>query len=354
MSRTPGATTHGRIVASTFEPAWWLPGPHAQTLWPVLARRKVRTRLRRERLELPDGDFVDLDWAGPDDATVVALFHGLEGNAASAYAAGLLEALARRGRRAVLMHFRGCSGEPNRNPRSYHSGDTGDIAFLIATLARRSAGRPVAAVGYSLGGNALLKYLGERGADAGIAAAVAVSVPFDLLDAATRLERGFSRLYQRRLLAGLKGKVRTRAGVLAGRIDLLRAATASTFREFDDVVTAPLHGFAGADDYYRRSSSRHYLHGISVPTLLLHARDDPFMTPAAIPPASALAPPVELELSAHGGHVGFVTGRIPGYAHYWLESRIPAFLDRFVDKTGVRLDFPAPDARVDSDGEIRV
>jgi hypothetical protein len=225
----------------------------------------------------------------------------------------------------VLLHFRGCSGEPNRLPRSYHSGETGDLRAVIAMLRRREPAVPLAAVGYSLGGNALLKWLGESGSR-DLACAVAVSVPFDLARAADRLERGLSRLYQwwflRSLRASVLGKVRL------GRLPATLSAVGElrTLRAFDDAVTAPLHGFTDAADYYGRSSSRQYLGGIAVPTLVLHARDDPFLSADAIPEPSELSACTRLELSAHGGHVGFVAGLLPWHARYWLEERIPAFL----------------------------
>jgi predicted alpha/beta-fold hydrolase len=325
-----------------FRPAWWLPGGHAQTLWAAVTRRTPRIACTQERLELPDGDFVDLVHAGHPAGPTVLVLHGLEGSLHSPYALGMLAAIAAAGWHAVLLHFRGCSGVPNRRARSYHSGDTGDIAFLLDRLARAGDGDPLwrgkrakglAAVGFSLGGNALLKYLGERGGAAPLCAAVAVSVPFQLADAADRLARGFSRLYQWRLLRSLKAKVRAKRALLDGLIDTRTVADLATFRAFDDAVTAPLHGFAGVDDYYARSSSRGYLRRIERPTLILHARDDPFMTPAAIPRSDELSDRVELELLGHGGHVGFVAGAVPWRPRYWAEQRIVGFLSEHLERT---------------------
>lgn len=282
--------------------------------------------LRRERLELPDGDFVDLDWTPGGSGPIVALFHGLEGSARSPYARGMLAALHRRGWRGVIMHFRGCSGEPNRLARSYHSGDTGDIAFFIDTLRRREPHAPLAAVGYSLGGNALLKWLGEAGMAAGLRAAAAVSVPFLLNRAADRLDRGFSKLYQWKLLRDLRRSVRRKFHGQQAPIDISALKTLRRFWEFDDQITARLHGFSGVDHYYASSSCRRYLTEIRVPTLLIHARNDPFMSPDAIPSAKELAPSLTLEVSADGGHVGFVAGRWPWRGEYWLEQRIPEYL----------------------------
>lgn len=311
----------------TFRPAWWLPGPHAQTLWPVLFRRRPRLALRRERLELPDGDFLDLDWTGGDQGPIVLILHGLEGSSDSHYARGLLAAIVRHGWRGVVMHFRGCSGQPNRLAHRYCAADTADMAYVTDWLRRREPAAPLAAVGYSLGGNALLKWLGMADADLPLRAAVAVSIPFRLDDTAQRLQKGFSRLYQLHLLRALKhgyrNKFRHRSD---GPVTLAELATIRDFYGFDDRITAPLHGYAGVDDYYARASCRPNLRQIRVPTLILHARDDPFMWPETAPEASELSPSVRLELSAGGGHVGFVGGPWPWRADYWLERRIPAFL----------------------------
>jgi len=314
-----------------FSPAWWLPGPHLQTLWSALIRRPARVFTQSERLELPDGDFLDLVWAGPDVAQTVLILHGLEGSIRSPYASGMLASIAHSGRRGLVMHFRGCSGIANRLPRSYHSGDTGDIGFVIDSLRKRRPDRELAAIGISLGGNALLKYLGERGKSTDLRAAVAVSVPFELGKAADKLERGFSRLYQWRLMRSLRAAVHRKSAILDGSIDLDRAARARTFREFDEWVTAPLHGFTSAEDYYEKSSSRQYLKRICLPTLIVHAYDDPFMTPAAIPTTEEFSSAVEFELCASGGHVGFVSGTLPGRPRYWLEQRVNAFLAEHLD-----------------------
>ena len=318
-------------VNSSFKPAWWLPGPHLQTLWPYCIRRHSDLPLRRERLELPDGDFVDLCWAGEPagSSPVVALFHGLEGSIDSPYARPMLKQIRDAGWCGVFMHFRGCSGEPNRLARSYHSGDTGDIRFLLATLSRRFPAAPLAAIGYSLGGNALLKYLGEAGEAAPLRCAVAISVPFLLANGARRLNRGLSRIYQRHLLGLLQLKVLAKFKTRPAPVDVTNVTGMNTFYRFDDSITAPLHGFNSADDYYSRCSSRRFLGAVRVPTLILHSRDDPFMTPEAIPEPGELSKHVTLELSAGGGHVGFIAGRVPGRAVYWLEQRVPEFIRSF-------------------------
>ncbi len=314
------------IAESAFRPAWWLPGPHLQTLYPSLCRRRRHPELTRERLELPDGDFLDLDWTRNDGSALVLVLHGLEGSLESHYTGGILEALVAAGYRAVLMYFRGCSGEPNRRARSYHSGETVDLRFVIARLAERDASTSLAVIGYSLGGNVLLKALGEGAGMGPVRTAVAVSVPFELDRAAWRLEQGFSRIYQRYLLNKLRRSYRAKLPAHTMPVSLTRLDALDTFRQFDNEVTAPLHGFRGVDDYYGRSSSRQYLSAITTPTLILHAADDPFVPEDAIPTDSELGPGMTLELSRRGGHVGFVADGLPFRARYWLEGRICAHL----------------------------
>ena len=316
-----------RGVQWRFRPAWWLPGPHLQTLWAAVFRRQGKPMLERERIELPDGDFLDLDWNGCDsgNAPVVLLLHGLEGSSESPYAWGLLAAFRRSGWPAVVMHFRGCGGEPNRLARCYHSGETGDLAWVVEEFGRRFPGRPLFAAGVSLGGNVLLKWLGETGSEVPLAGAAAVSVPFDLGQCADRLERGFSKLYRRYLVREMHRKIRAKFGTRNGSpIDLSKLSGWRTFREFDENVTSPLHGFEGAEDYYRWSSSGPFVARIRIPTLIVQARNDPFVPSSVLPPPS---PSVRLEVSRHGGHAGFVAGAIPGRPRYWLEERIPAFFE---------------------------
>lgn len=314
------------IVPSGFRPAPWLRNRHLQTLWPSLIRPKPHLDLHRERLELPDGDFLDLAWTREGDRPIVLMLHGLQGGLRSHYSAGQVRALERAGFQVCFMHFRGCSGEPNRLPRGYHSGETGDARHVIETIWQRAPDQPLFAMGVSLGGNVLLKYLGERGADTPLTAAVAVSVPFDLADASATLRRGLARLYDRHLLRNCVNAIATKFAHLDPPFALPDLRRLASLYDFDEAITAPLHGFAGAEDYYARSSSRAYLRAIRIPTLIIHARDDPFMTPAAIPTEAELAAAVTLELAEHGGHVGFV-GRGEGLAlRYWLDERIPAFL----------------------------
>ena len=312
----------GEVHEAEFRPAWWLPGPHLQTLWPVL-RPRPKLALRRERVELDDGDFIDLD-LGPGDGPSVVVIHGLEGGLDSHYASTTLEALAAAGFRPVFMYLRGCSGEPNRLARSYHSGASDDLASVLAHLARGPGGPALAAVGFSLGGNLLLKYLGET-AEPQLQAAVAVSVPFVLRDAMLRLNIGRSKGYRAHLMRRLKETYRRKRAVMPGLADPgLNAMT--DFFDFDDRITAPLNGFAGADDYYARCSCRPFLPHIRTPTLILHALDDPFMFSRTVPGPDELGPGIRLELARHGGHVGFVSGSLPWRPIYWLEVRLVDFL----------------------------
>ncbi|MGH8583786.1 MAG: hydrolase [Gammaproteobacteria bacterium] len=317
-----------------FKPAWWLPGPHAQTIWASVFRRAPRVETQVERIELPDGDFLDLEWTSNQGRSIVLILHGLEGSRRSPYARGMLAACEKRGWRGVLMLFRGCGGEVNRLPRSYHSGETGDLGLVLDLLKRRFPQQPIAAIGFSLGGNVLLKYLGEQGAAAPVAAAVAVSVPFQLANAAARLERGFSRCYQWWLLRSLRAKTRTKFARIPAPVAFGDLMKLTTFFTFDDVVTAPLHGFSGAAEYYHRCSSARYLARIAVPTLIIHSVDDPFMTPEAIPSDTAISSRVLLEVTARGGHNGFVGGHLPGWARYWVDARIPSFLQGFLKNAG--------------------
>ena len=313
LARPPAPGT--MMANSPFEPAWWLPGAHLQTLWPALFRRRPALRLRPERLELPDGDFLDLSWVEGSQGPLILVLHGLEGNLQSHYAAGLLKALARSGLRPVFLHFRNCGPEPNRLVRSYHAGETGDLQLTLEHL-RQLAGEPVAgAVGVSLGGNILLKWLGERGDRALLETAVAISVPFCLGDTAVRLERGLSRIYQAHLLTRMRASYRRKFSRMASPVSV-DVDRIRSFREFDDRITAPLHGFAGVDEYYRLCSCRQFLPRIRTPTLILHALDDPFMYRETVPTASELGQAVTLELARGGGHVGFVSGPLPWKPRY--------------------------------------
>lgn len=318
-------------MTAPFEPAWWCRNPHLQTILPNRLRPRPRVSFRRERVALPDGDFLDIDWTPRTHGPIVLLLHGLQGSSQSRYAAALARAFDAAGWRGAVLHFRGCSGEPNRLPRSYHSGETGDADYVVRLLREREPHTPFAAVGVSLGGNVLLKWLGERGAAAPLAAAVAISVPFVLHRAADRLETGFARLYQWELLHSLRAALAAKRRRVHMPLPVERLARLKRMRDFDDHVTAPLHGFRDSAHYYDASSSRPFLRRIRVPTLLIQARDDPFMYPDVIPEPHELPGCVTLEAHAHGGHVGFVGGRWPWRPRYYLEERVPQFLRAHLD-----------------------
>jgi predicted alpha/beta-fold hydrolase len=315
-------------MSSRYRSPWWLPGGHVQTVYSaVVAKPRRRPPMTRERWDTPDGDFVDVDWlAGPRDAPLLVMFHGLEGSAESHYARAMMLAVRDAGWRGAIPHFRSCSGEPNRLPRAYHSGDSAEIGWMLGRFAAHAHGAPLYAVGISLGGNALLKWLGESGdgARGRVAAAVAVSAPLDLSAGADAIERGFSMVYTRMFLATLKRKVAQKARVHRGVVDAGGVERVRTMREFDERYTAPLHGFRDAEDYYARSSARRFLHAIRVPTLVLNARNDPFLPGRHLPAPADVSPCVTLEVPAHGGHVGFVSGPFPGHLR-WLPRRIMAF-----------------------------
>lgn len=314
-----------------FKPAWWLSNSHLQTLWPTLCRRAINDiAITRERFELPDGDFVDLDWSGSGSGPIVIILHGLEGSIASPYAKGMLHAISRHGWRGVLMHFRCCSGERNRLPRTYHSGETGDINTVVQALSCREPFVPMAAMGFSLGGNVLLKWLGESGQSNVLKAAIAISVPFELDKSVNRINQGFSKLYQWHLLRSLYDKMQWKFREQTAPFPMPPLSELHTIRDFDEAVTAPLHGFANAEDYYAKSSCRQYLRDIHVPTLLLQAKDDPFMTEDLLPTLDELSSAITLELTEKGGHVGFVSGSLPWQAEYWLEQRVPIFLEKYL------------------------
>ncbi len=319
---------------TAFEPPPWARNPHIQTLLGAVVDRRGDLPLIRERMSLADGDFLDLDWLSgiPREGPILLILHGLEGSSRSPYIKRLLRACAEAGWPAVVVHFRGCSGEPNRRERSYHGGETGDLQQVVDLLTARY-GPALCAVGYSLGGSVLLKWLGERGARADVVAAAAVSVPFDLASAACRLDRGLSRLYQWVLLRWLKRSLK-RKGRRLGYGGLEGLGRLTSFRAFDNAVTAPRHGFADADDYYRRASCLPYLRAITVPTLLVQAEDDPFLMPGTVPDATALSPAIDLTLCPYGGHVGFISGGTPWSPYFWLNDRLRDFFAPYMEASG--------------------
>jgi len=333
------------LIKTTFKPAWWLNNAHLQTLYPALMRKTpVSPGLRRERLITPDNDFIDIDWCGEANRPLVILLHGLTGSSQSGYIKGLQLALLAEGFRCVTLNFRGCSGEYNHSARCYHSGETEDINFLYQTLRQREPDTPFAAVGFSLGGNVLLKWLGEQGSQLSLFAAVAVSVPLVLSACATKLDNGFSKIYRGNLLRELKQYIQAKQKYLeeigrhkeADKIEQLGdLSRIKSFWQYDDLVVARLHGFNNVQDYYQRSSSRQFLKSIVVTTLLIQALDDPFMTEAALPELAELSSCVHLEITQGGGHVGFIAGENPCKPHYWLERRIPKFLQQQLSSVGI-------------------
>lgn len=287
---------------------------------------------RREVVELPDGDFLEADWMVDQglaaEAPILVMLHGLEGSSDATYARMAAKQAQARGWRAVVLHFRDCGGTPNRLPRRYHAGDTADPHYFISGLRERYPMAPLLAAGYSLGGNVLLKYVGEQASASMLAAVAAVSVPFDLQNAADALNSGASRFYRWYLLRKMKAAMRRKFTRADAPFDWSAASRARDFAEFDDLVTAPLHGFRDKDDYYGRSSCGRYLHRIETPTLILNARDDPFMTPQALPATERLPPAVHMEITEQGGHIGFVCGDLPWRPSYWLPHRLMRFFDR--------------------------
>lgn len=308
----------------------WLPGGHLQTIYTSLFITAPQVGYRRERLELADGDFLDFDWV---DATpgqpVVVLFHGLEGSSASHYAHGLMYTARLRGWNGVVAHFRGCSGEDNRLPRAYFAGDSAEIERILRHVKSRFPDAPLYAVGVSLGGNALLRWLGESGAAAHalVARAAAVSAPLDLTAAGNALDQGFNRqVYTARFLTTLKQKALKKAQQFPGTLDADAIARSTSFREFDTLVTAHLHGYRDADDYWLRASSKPVLPFINVPTLIINAKNDPFLPAWALPTPAGVSPGVTLEQPETGGHVAFPSGPFPGNID-WLPQRLMQHFD---------------------------
>lgn len=318
--------------ADDYAPARWLPGAHAMTVFASVGRVLPRLAVRRERWELPDGDFLDLDRTTglPPDAPLAVLCHGLEGSSTAPYVRGLARALAERGVASLALNFRTCGGEPNRLARTYHSGETGDLAHVVERLAAERPGRALLVAGFSLGGNVVVKYLGERGdaLPAALRGGAAISVPFDLAAASRRLD-GPGRLmwiYRERFIRRLRRKAARKAATHPGTFDAAAVARATTFAEFDELMTAPLHGFASRDDYYARASSGQFLPGVRRPLLALSAADDPMVPEASLPVALAAASPaVRLVVTAQGGHTAFVDG-LPLRPGFWAERTAADYL----------------------------
>ncbi len=325
MNTNPQSYTKPYVAPS------WLPGGNAQTIYPFFAKPSEEIRYRRERWEIEDGDFVDVDWFdGNDESPLVILFHGLEGGSRSYYALGMMQYLKQFGWRGVVIHFRGCSGLSNRLPRAYHAGDSDEIDWMIRRAAQQNtklgANRKVYTLGVSLGGNALLKWLGERGTEASqfISGAATISVPLDLAAAGKALDAGFNQVYTRYFLSTLTYKALEKTDRFPGLFDAKALASCSSIYQFDNLVTAPLHGFRDTDDYWQKSSSKPWLQSIEVPTLVINARNDPFMPASVLPEPAEVSNAVVLVFPETGGHAGFIQGIFPGQMD-WLPKRIVSF-----------------------------
>jgi hypothetical protein len=335
MDRLLHAAPASPAIESTYRAPRWLPGGHLQTIYARYLAGKYRVRYRRERWTTPDGDFIDLDWLDPtlDKAKIVVLFHGLEGCSRSHYSMSLMAKLARRGWGGVVPHFRGCSDEANRLPRSYHAGDSAEIDWILRRLREQFRGSELHVAAISLGANMLLKWLGESGHGSRqvVARAVAVSAPLDLHAAARELDFGFKRiLYARHFLRSMRPKVIAKIAAHLLVIEACMVRACATLRAIDDLYTAPVHGFKDAEDYWASTSSKPWLKEIRVPTLVINARNDPFLPESALPTKEEVSDTVMLEFPPEGGHVGFVSGKFPGDLE-WLPRRMIGFFTHGVN-----------------------
>ena len=326
-----------REKAHKYRPAWWVPGRHWHTLWSRLFRRLPVVPTERLQWRAPDGENLEIHRvdASPD-APRLLLLHGLEGSWRSHYVAGVLDLVRARGWGADLLTFRGCGDLPNTARRFYHSGETSDLDFVLRRIVAEFPRAPIGIAGYSLGGNVLLKYLGERGDEVprSVLAAAAVSVPYDLEAGARYIGVGFSRIYDRHFLKSLRRKALAKLERYPDLFDRAEVERASTIFDFDNAVTAPVHGFEDAVDYYARSSSRHFVERIRVPTLLLSSHDDPFLPSDVLSEVAAVAsrnPWIEMEFTDRGGHVGFIDGRFPWRPRYYAEWRVMDHLAKALD-----------------------
>ena len=325
-------------AAPQYDSPWWLgsgtPGAHMQTLYPAVFAKRPGVTYTRERWDSTphgkaDGDFVDVDRVGGSlEKPMLVVFHGLEGSSQSPYALHLMAEVRRRGWRGLVPHFRGCSGEINRLPRAYHAGDAAEIDWILRRAKAEAPGQPLYVAAISLGGNATLKWLGEQGSAArGVAeAAIAISAPLDLTSAGDALARGFCKVYTKNFLATMKKKALAKLAMHPGIFNAELALRSRTLREFDNEVTAPLHGYRDTDDYWSRASAKPGLIDVRVPTLVLNALNDPFLPASALPTAAQVSSAVTLHFPVHGGHVGFATGSFPGNGA-WMPQRVFHFID---------------------------
>ena len=344
------ATAPSVYSAEPYSAPFWLPGGHLQTIYPAFFASVPDVQYRRERWELDDGDFVDVDWINNtslinkvvdenaidktqiplvESTPIVVLFHGLEGNSQSQYAKALMAATKAKGWRGVVIHFRGCSGEPNRLPRVYYAGDTAEIEMMLSRVHASAPQAKIYAVGVSLGGNALLKWLGESGEHANsiISKAAAVSAPMDLIESANALDKGFDRwVYTPRFVDSMRPKALAMSQRFPGLLDDKKIQSARTIHDIDGAVTAVLYGAASADDYYAKNASKPWLDKITLPALIINAKNDPFMPAEFLPTQAEVSPTVTLEYTEEGGHVGFVTSPFPGHVE-WLPKRLLEFFD---------------------------
>jgi predicted alpha/beta-fold hydrolase len=324
-----------------YSPAWWIPGGHLQTLWGKLFRRQTPAPTVLERWNTPDGDFLEIHrLAAERGAPRLLLLHGLEGTVRSHYAQALLNEAGRRGWGADLLIFRSCGSELNRTRRFYHSGETGDVGFVLDRILAEFPASPLALAGVSLGGNVLLKFLGERSEDlpSQLKAAAAISVPFDLARSSERINRGFSRFYQRFFLNSLRKKAQEKARRFPDLASHGSIAALRTLEDFDNLITGPLHGFQDARDYYARSSSLPYLKKIKLQTLLFSAEDDPMLPAEVLDEVREAAkdnPALEIDFVERGGHAGFITGSVPWRPFYYAEYRVGEFFARQFDASPV-------------------
>lgn len=320
-----------------YRPAAWLIGPHSDTVYPALALKRPPPVYRREIWTAPDGDEIAIDWLdapAQPDAPLLVHFHGLEGSSASHYASALMHMAKQRQWRAAVAHFRGCGGHPNRKPRAYHAGDSGEIDWILRRF-RASHPGALFCAGVSLGGNALAKWLGEQAEQANsvLQGAAVISAPLDLVAAGKVLDRGLNKaIYTREFMRTLRPKTLAHLATFSKELSFLNVspreiAAARTFKQFDARVTAPLHGFAGVDDYWQRASAKPHLKAIAVPTLVINARNDPFLPASALPGPADVSTAITLLQPARGGHVGFAEGPFPGRID-WLPRCLMSFFDQ--------------------------
>ncbi|HBL56637.1 MAG TPA: alpha/beta fold hydrolase [Candidatus Lambdaproteobacteria bacterium] len=312
---------------SVYRPSRWLPGPHAQTIWASRFRSTPSPDTKREQVELDDDDFLNLYWLTQGNGPIVIIVHGLEGDSSSNNVKAMFDVVRKNGWNGVLLLNRNCGGFSNRLQRTYHAGETGDLDFVVNLVKKRFPDVPLMLYGYSLGGNTMLKWLGEKGDHAGISAAAAVSIPFDLASSTAILDKGFSKIYQKHFVDLMREAAKRKFRDLAPLFNPGDLNKIKTLREFDEKVTAPLHGFVNADQYYSESSCKQFLKNICVPTLIMNSLDDPFLERNTFPGPKEVSDMVELEFLQNGGHAAFITGSIWKYFS-WIETRIPEFFKK--------------------------